>query len=328
VSILEHLHVDTAAPVIAGLGLAGALVALVMSPARVRTRPSLGLIALGWSVAVILAVVIPDHRLLMAVARTPIVLIGLRFGWPDDVRFFGPGMFAWPVLNQVLLMFGGLLWAATTVAYHRRLRNACDSCGSTNAATGWTAPHRVARWGRWAVTIAVIIPLLYAATRWAWALGLPLGVTDEFLREEAQDAPDIWLAGALLASVAAGGALLTLGLVQRWGEAYPRWIPILGGKTVWPGIALGPAMVITMLITNAGIYAIRAQILGYYPANSGLGEPNWGTTAPGLLWPLWGVALGAATLAYYLRRRGPCGRCRRGAPTIPRNEAIDVPPHT
>jgi hypothetical protein len=52
-------------------------------------------------------------------------------------------------------------------------------------------------------------------------LGIPLGVTREFLREEARDTPDIWLAGTALATLAVGGATLTLGLVQRWGEVYP-----------------------------------------------------------------------------------------------------------
>jgi hypothetical protein len=31
---------------------------------------------------------------------------------------------------------------------------------------------------------------------------------------------------------------------------------------------------------------------------------NWAALAPKLLWPLWGAALGAATPAYYYRRRG------------------------
>jgi hypothetical protein len=34
--------------------------------------------------------------------------------------------------------------------------------------------------------------------------------------------------------------------------------------------------------------------------------------APELLWPVWGVALGAATLAYYYRRRNKCKHCERG----------------
>jgi hypothetical protein len=34
-------------------------------------------------------------------------------------------------------------------------------------------------------------------------------------------------------------------------------------------------------------------------------------TAPVLLWPLWGGALGAATLDYDYRRRGKCEHCGR-----------------
>lgn len=34
---------------------------------------------------------------------------------------------------------------------------------------------------------------------------------------------------------------------------------------------------------------------------------DWAALAPELLWQVWGIALGAATLAYYLRRRGEEG---------------------
>ncbi len=50
----------------------------------------------------------------------------------------------------------------------------------------------------------------------------------------------------------------------------------------------------------------RALVLGYYPEGSG-----WVTVGPAQLWTLWGVALGAATYAYHLRRRGTCQTCRR-----------------
>jgi hypothetical protein len=35
---------------------------------------------------------------------------------------------------------------------------------------------------------------------------------------------------------------------------------------------------------------------------------------PEMTWPLWGLALGLATLAYHYRHRGPCGICGRGEP--------------
>ena len=31
--------------------------------------------------------------------------------------------------------------------------------------------------------MAVIVPVVYALTRWAWALGIPLGLTDMFFRD-------------------------------------------------------------------------------------------------------------------------------------------------
>lgn len=36
---------------------------------------------------------------------------------------------------------------------------------------------------------------------------------------------------------------------------------------------------------------------------------GWGVWAPGLVWPPWGLALGAATYAYWRRRRGRCPSC-------------------
>jgi hypothetical protein len=42
-----------------------------------------------------------------------------------------------------------------------------------------------------------------------------------------------------------------------------------------------------------------------------LSAQNWAALTPGLLWPLWGATLAAATLAYYYRRRGRCERCGR-----------------
>jgi hypothetical protein len=39
---------------------------------------------------------------------------------------------------------------------------------------------------------------------------------------------------------------------------------------------------------------------------------TWGLTLPGAFWLVWAVALGAAALAYHLRRRGACRRCGVG----------------
>jgi hypothetical protein len=96
---------------------------------RMRKRGILRAMVLGfaWSVAATLALVIPDYRMLVAVAYTPIVLIGAPLGWPSGVSILD--VFPWPVVNQFLCLAGGLLWAATAAAYGRRSRGACEHCG-------------------------------------------------------------------------------------------------------------------------------------------------------------------------------------------------------
>jgi hypothetical protein len=204
---------------------------------------------------------------------------------------------------------GGLAWGAAALAYQRRVRDACARCGRRALPSRWTTPDAAARWGRWAVAVAVVIPLLYAATRWAWALGIQLGITEEFLREGQKTG--LWIRGAALATMTIGGAVLTLGLVQRWGEVFPRWIPRLAGRRVPPRLAVIPAALVSVLVTTAGIMFVRLQTTGYLFTAFDFSEGNWATIAPELLWPAWGIALAAATLAYHYRRRGPCFTCGR-----------------
>jgi hypothetical protein len=286
---LATASAEVAGPVIAATGLAAGTLALAM--ARGHRRGRRALIAAGAVLALGLTVVIPGHRPLMAVARTPLVLIGAPFGWPPGLGLdeFFSSMYPWPVLNELLLILGGLLWAVATRDYAR-------GTGRTEPQPAWSAPANARRWGTWAVAVAVAVPVFYALTRWAWALGIPLGFSREALRAEAAESPGIWVAGAGLATLAVLGSLLTLGLVRRWGEVYPRWIPFVHGKPVRPRTAIVPATIVAVLVTSAGMAYVRRML-------SGQAALDWGT-GPSLLWPLWGAALAAATLAYYLRRRG------------------------
>ena len=294
-SILADVRAETAAPIIAGLGFLGSAVALAMARGWGRGVVRVALLAFAWIAAVTLALLIPDYRLLMAAAYIPLFVLGAPFGWPPGSFF---DVVTWPVLNQILCVAGGLCWAAAAVAYQHRTSD------RTRPAR-WTTPAAAARWGRWATAIAVLIPLFYAATRWAWALGIPLGISEEFLREG--QAIGLWWAGAGLATVAVVGALLTLGLVQRWGEVFPGWLPIVGGKRVPPALAIVPATLVAILITTAGLMFVRLTLLGEIgELFTFVGDEDWAALAPELLWPLWGVALALATLAYFYRRRGPC----------------------
>lgn len=308
-SLLKHAKPAATGAVIAVVGLVGSVVAVVMS--RGRFRRGLGeLLVFAWAAAACLTVIIPDYRPLLALVRAPMALIGrplglTEIGVSDYFELFLP----WPVVNQIVLILGGLLWAATAIAYRRRLDGACLTCGrSQTGRFGWTTPESAARWGRWATAVAIAVPVGYAATRLAWKLGIPLGLSREGLDSLAGEAPGILWAGTILATMALGGAALTLGLVQRWGEVYPRWIPRLGGRPVRPRTAIVPASLVSILVTHAGLMYIGRLINGHISIES----ETWGLYLPGILFALWGAALGAATLAYHLRRRGICGSCGLG----------------
>ena len=309
-SVLARVKPTVAAPVIAVLGLLGAAAAVAMARARGRGARRLALLAVAWAVAVGLTLVLPDFRILVIVAYAPILLLGAPFGWPGGVRV--RDAVPWPVVNQLLCVVGGLLWALAATAYRRRTRGACAYCGRSGADAGWTAPGAAARWGRWAAAVAVAVPVVYALTRWAWALGFPLGISEAFYHEGA--AVGLWRVGAALATLAAGGALLTLGLTRRWGEVFPRRLPIIGGAAVPRGLVIVPAALVSVLVTAAGVMFVRMGFAGTFRIGRHTisFDENVGALAPELLWPLWGAALAAATLAYHYRTRGRCARCGRG----------------
>src|SRR3712207_9459322 len=66
--------------------MVGAIVALAMARGRGPRGPRIlraALVVFAWNVAVALLLVIPDLRVLRAVAYAPIFLIGAPFGWPQ-----------------------------------------------------------------------------------------------------------------------------------------------------------------------------------------------------------------------------------------------------
>jgi hypothetical protein len=293
-SSLAGIRAETAAPVVAGLGLVAAPVAFVMTRARGRGPARRSLLAVASGMAGVLLVVIPDRRLILSAAYAPIILLAPRLGWslagtathPTGATLvFRDGVIPWPVVNQVLLIAGGLLWAATAMAY----------VDHDAAAAPWTAPEAAARWGRWAVAVAVIAPLPFIITRLAWAAGIPLGISEAFLREGR--ASGLWRVGTALVLVTTASAGLTLGLTQRWGEVFPGWAVGLAGTPVPPALALVPSTLAAIGVTSAGLGYVRAYV------RTGIPEEGWAMIIPALLWPAWGAALGAAALAYYYRRR-------------------------
>ncbi|MEV6606164.1 hypothetical protein [Kutzneria sp. NPDC051319] len=287
--------------VIAATGLACTATALAMT--RRQPRLHLPLLVFGCCAAALLLIIVPDVRVLTTVAHAPIFLVGGMFGWQEAWTDLAAS-FAAPVLNQSVCVLGGALWLTATLNFARRASDSCVHCGR---GAGWDRQATLGTAvyvGRLATWIAVIAPLPYAVSRWSWALGIPLGVSDDFLRWMRESGADI--GGAVLATMAVGGSLLTLGLVQRWGEVFPRWILGLAGRRVPPMLAVVPALAAAVLLASGGITMVHVSA-----AEIGTGDGGLGQFFPAFTWPVWGAALAVATVAYHYRRHGACRHCHR-----------------
>ncbi|HTX89790.1 MAG TPA: hypothetical protein VMC09_01125 [Anaerolineales bacterium] len=277
-------------------------------------------IAAGGLLAGALLLLMTGLDLLVLVGYIPYAIRSLFTGTGFGQKYLG-GWTQWAVIHQVLCLVGGFLWLAATVCYARRSADACPYCGRGDGPEGWQSPDRAARWGRIAVVLAMVAPVFYAFTRYAWALGFPLGMSEEYLRQGQKSG--MWTSGLFLATFGLAGAVLMLGLVQRWGEVFPRWMVGLAGRRVPIALAVVPASLVSVLLVVGGI--VIGSGLGQMVANLTASGVEGGEIAgaiifqlgPTLLFPVWGLALAAATLGYYYRRRGPCEVCGRGASSQP-----------
>jgi hypothetical protein len=253
-----------------------------------------------------------QFTLLIQVAYIPFVIFELLTG-AELGKVFVEGLLqsTGTIAHQLFCLIGGFTWLAATVIYARRSGDACLYCGRREGPEGWNSPQHAARWGRIAVYVAMVAPLFYGITRYAWALGIPLGMTEEYHRQG--QVRGEWISGLFLATFSLLGAALMLGLVQRWGEEFPRWIPWLGGRSVPVMLAVIPASIASVLFMVGGI----ATWSGIDQMAAGAAANKLSiliVVGPLLLFPIWAVALAIATLGYYFRRRSACRICGRGRP--------------
>lgn len=168
------------------------------------------------------------------------------------------------------------------------------------------ATPRWARWAAYAVPLC-ILPSAVARVAFIWPPHPTLG-------------EKIYIPALSVGSVLLG--LLTLGLVQPWGEVVPRWVPWIGGRRVPVRAAVIPAAFGAALIIGVCLYALLNSIFHFVeqgPVLVGEKPPVRSETPDvgGIAWtyaplPAWGPLLAAVTVAYYRRRTGRLFRSPQG----------------
>ncbi|MEU1733748.1 hypothetical protein [Streptosporangium sp. NPDC020145] len=159
------------------------------------------------------------------------------------------------------------------------------------------------RWGKTVTILTACCGVPYALARLSWATPWPLGGYDprtghiEFLVSANIDAATR-LQGFTIGMGSVLSVVLTLGLISRWGEVFPRWVPRVGGRPVPVVLAVGPGLFATVVlcVSAPGVLA---------------GAVQSGSALDGVLFvllfpcPVWGPLMGAALLAYSRRRSAP-----------------------
>ncbi|MFD0855924.1 hypothetical protein ACFQ07_27040 [Actinomadura adrarensis] len=155
---------------------------------------------------------------------------------------------------------------------------------------------------RWALRSAYAIPLLLLPSclwRLPFAFGFQMGqVGDETM-------PALWISIPYvfgLSVLTEAVALLSIGLVRRWGEVAPAWIPFIGGKRIRPTAVIVPAAIGGLAMTAVSVM----MTLTWAGVINGTGYENlwWEALAKACISPigLWGPLMLALTYAYYVRR--------------------------
>ncbi|MGI5519833.1 hypothetical protein ACQEUX_02585 [Micromonospora sp. CA-259024] len=108
----------------------------------------------------------------------------------------------------------------------------------------------------WAVWAAYAVPLCVLPSA-DWRLSLVF----------TEDAATAWYL-ALLSVLSMGLALSTLGLVHRWGQQVPRWVPLLGGRSI-------PARPVVLTALAGGSLLVAICLYGFLNSRFHFVERGW-----------------------------------------------------
>lgn len=175
----------------------------------------------------------------------------------------------------------------------------------------------------WARRAAFAIPFtVLPSGLWRIAgmtFGLPVTKDIDVGRGEVPGWLPMGVYAVILTLLAEGLAFLAIGLVSTWGEVWPRWVPVLGGRPVRPMAAIVPAALGALILTLLWTTAFIAVLTGHGADGSQLSDGSVRGTLLYLVGALdwravlfvaayvpllaWGPLLAAVTYAYAVRRK-------------------------
>lgn len=182
----------------------------------------------------------------------------------------------------------------------------------------WAAAHApVPGVPRWARIAACAVPFtVLPASVWRIAVctfHLPIAPDSVHAAGTSSGIPGLPLAVyVVLLSIASELIAFTaVGLVARWGEVFPRWVPLLRGRVVPPIAAVVPAAagatVLTLLWTWTAVsFGLGRRVDGSRTTGATVLElhdwQGWLAVVSYAPLLLWGPLLAALTIAYRTRR--------------------------
>jgi hypothetical protein len=163
---------------------------------------------------------------------------------------------------------------------------------------------------RWLLRLAYAMPLLLLPSclwRLPFAFHFDMGQ-----QHDEGGMPSLWVSIPYVFGLSVGSeliAILCIGLVRRWGEVAPAWIPAIGGKPVRPLAAVIPAVLggLALTVLFGSVPIGDGQTLTMFGVSEDVSYVNgwWKAFAMLCTAPIriWGLVVLVLAGAYYLRRR-------------------------
>ncbi len=158
------------------------------------------------------------------------------------------------------------------------------------------------KWARRAAHVTALLAVPNGLWRIGLAFGFPLGYTEQGLHDLVGTSWWGPVKIVIISVLAEAAALLTLGLVQRWGVVTPRWVPFIRGRIIPRRLVLGASWA-----GVAVLLVLWTPFLFWWTVPPGDMTPAGHLLVGFLYLPLvaWAPLLAAVTISYQRRRR-PC----------------------